>query len=360
MGILRFLLAIAVVIAHSSPIFGISLVGGEIAVKTFFIISGFYMALVLREKYVGVNNSYILFISNRLLKLYPIYWIMLLFSILLSFVTYYQHGLAGSQKINNLVTAISNGSMTIFTFIWYIFSTIFLIFQDWFIFIGLNSDGTLTFIKDFHVSKSALINFIFLPQSWTIGLEILFYLMAPFLVKRMNWELGILFFLSLLLRSVLQSEGFYNDPWSYRFFPCEILYFLIGIFSHRFYLKVKLFSNQRIEKSSTALVIILTIGYQFFNSIAIWGDMYLISVALLIPFVFQHSKNNSFDNKIGELSYPIYMSHITILIIIEKSHLPLIQSLGTTTAMVTVVFSFILNKLVTGRIERYRQKRVSL
>ncbi len=72
MGILRILLAISVVLAHSSSIFGFSLVGGQIAVQAFYIISGFYMALILNEKYIGANNSYKLFISNRFLRLYQI------------------------------------------------------------------------------------------------------------------------------------------------------------------------------------------------------------------------------------------------------------------------------------------------
>ena len=52
MGLIRTLLAISVVLAHSSPIFGIKLVGGQVAVQAFYMISGFYMTLVLNEKYV--------------------------------------------------------------------------------------------------------------------------------------------------------------------------------------------------------------------------------------------------------------------------------------------------------------------
>ena len=77
MGILRILLAISVVLSHSSSIFRVSFVGGPLAVQAFFIISGFYMSLILNEKYIGVNNSYKLFISNRFLRLYPMYWVIL-------------------------------------------------------------------------------------------------------------------------------------------------------------------------------------------------------------------------------------------------------------------------------------------
>ncbi len=48
----------------------------DIAVQSFFVISGFYMALVLNEKYGP--GSYWLFISNRLLRLWPTYLVILI------------------------------------------------------------------------------------------------------------------------------------------------------------------------------------------------------------------------------------------------------------------------------------------
>ena len=84
MGTIRLILATAVIIFHSSSIFGIQSVGGQIAVQAFYIISGFYMALILNEKYIGINNSYKLFISNRFLRIYPIYWIVFIITIIAS------------------------------------------------------------------------------------------------------------------------------------------------------------------------------------------------------------------------------------------------------------------------------------
>lgn len=51
MGLIRILLAISVIIAHTESILGFNMVGGTLAVQAFFIISGFYMALILSEKY---------------------------------------------------------------------------------------------------------------------------------------------------------------------------------------------------------------------------------------------------------------------------------------------------------------------
>ena len=83
MGKIRLLLALSVVAVHGGIIWKFQLVGGHIAVQAFFIISGFYMSLILNEKYIGSNSSYKLFITNRFLRLYPIYWTVLLFTLLL-------------------------------------------------------------------------------------------------------------------------------------------------------------------------------------------------------------------------------------------------------------------------------------
>ena len=82
MGFLRFFLAISVVIAHGGSIFGINLLGGQTSVQLFYIFSGFYMSLILNQKYIAKNSSFKLFITNRLLRLFPIYWFVLIFDVI--------------------------------------------------------------------------------------------------------------------------------------------------------------------------------------------------------------------------------------------------------------------------------------
>ena len=84
MGIFRLLLAFSVVVIHSNPE-PTWFMDGKLAVRVFYIISGFYMTLILNEKYIGQNSSYKLFITNRLLRLYPIYWVILLLTLITGF-----------------------------------------------------------------------------------------------------------------------------------------------------------------------------------------------------------------------------------------------------------------------------------
>jgi len=53
------------------------------AVEAFFIVSGFYMSLILTQKY-GDKGLW-LFYSNRLLRLYPLYLSMLLCYIIVAY-----------------------------------------------------------------------------------------------------------------------------------------------------------------------------------------------------------------------------------------------------------------------------------
>ena len=121
MGTIRLLLAISVVVAHSNPIFGQRLWEGEIAVELFFIISGFYMALILNEKFNTFDKT-VVFYKNRFLKLFPIYWSFLVFAFLLFTVIYLILNKGGILEhiINNL------GNLGFFS-VYVLFSNIFLI-----------------------------------------------------------------------------------------------------------------------------------------------------------------------------------------------------------------------------------------
>src|SRR5947209_991086 len=69
MGLLRLMLACSVVLSHSGA--GVVFTGPDKAVQTFYIISGFYIAMVLDKTEAYKSAS--LFYSNRFLRLWPSY-----------------------------------------------------------------------------------------------------------------------------------------------------------------------------------------------------------------------------------------------------------------------------------------------
>src|ERR1041384_4879061 len=93
MGFYRLILAISVIVAHSGPVFGLTFVDPQTAVQAFFVVSGFYMSLILNEKYVGHRGAYWLFFSNRLLRLLPLYWLTLLLTMVTNAAfVFFSHG----------------------------------------------------------------------------------------------------------------------------------------------------------------------------------------------------------------------------------------------------------------------------
>lgn len=357
MGTLRVLLAISVVIAHSSAIFGFRLVGGQAAVQAFFIISGFYMTLVLNEKYIGNNNSYKLFITNRLLRLFPIYWTVLLFTILASLATYIFSSGNNFGKIQPYYEYI--GSMDISSILFLVSSNIILLFQDIVMFLGLDTNsGGFFFTTDFRQTDPPLYQFLLVPQAWTIGLEITFYLIAPFLVRKKMKFIFVLILISALLRILLYSNGLTNDPWSYRFFPTELFFFLLGTVAYHFYKKI---DPLNIKVSYLKLIYVFILLFTLFYSFIPFLYkilVYLFAFFLSIPFIFILSKKWKKDRYVGELSYPIYISHMLVLWSVKFLKIPLAGGTGIVVTFLTILFSILLNEFIAKKIEIIRQSRV--
>ena len=295
MGFLRLLLAISVVSAHliDDPIF--YLVGGTVAVKTFYIISGFYMAMIINNY---KNN--ITFFKSRYLRLFPVYFVCVL-------IAFYLGDGATAQNYK----LFDNDQVPIATHLFLLFTNIFIFFQDLVMFISVDG-GEFFFTSDFRTSTTPLYHFLFVPQGWSLGIELSFYMMAPLIIKKKNIKLIILLILlSLSLRLMLILFDFKGDPWTYRFFPSELALFLLGSLS--FYI----FSDLNIKVSRIkiylvyALIITFTLSYSI---ITLPGRsiMYFLLVATSLWFIFEHTKKNKIDKFIGELSYPVYCSHLFI------------------------------------------------
>src|SRR5579863_1890587 len=132
MGILRMLLAIVVVIEHCGGFSGFNYINSTIAIQSFFIISGFYMSIIINEKYNG-HNAYKLFISNRFLRLFPIYTCIAI----ITFVVAYFYNASGYRQ----VIFSDFGNLTLFSKMYVVFINLFIVGQDTTLFLGLDAHG---------------------------------------------------------------------------------------------------------------------------------------------------------------------------------------------------------------------------
>jgi len=333
MGALRLLLAISVLIAHSTPIFGSTLVGGKVAVESFFILSGFSIALSLSTKY---QNDLTNFYKNRFLKLFPLYWFFTIAVIITSFITTGKFTIFKDYFItpfSKLVLIILNCSP---------------LFTDITNFLALNlNNGQLFFTSAFRNTVPEIWNYLILPQGWTIGLEITFYLFAPILNKQKTKTLFYFSIISLLARFLaVYFLNLNHDPWQYRFLPFEIIFFIAGIIVYRYY------THPFFQKIYFAIpVFIATIYFKAIPNIVLYYLLVLIS----IPYLFNKFKNNKFDRFLGELSYPLYLCHFLIIDIfaqiIKVNH----QYLGLYSLLLALPVSIISYYLIQKPVQALRK-----
>lgn len=359
MGLLRFILALTVVVAHSQPLFGFIFVGGKIAVQTFYMISGFYMALILNEKYVG-SGSYKIFITNRFLRVFPTYWVVLVLTISMALIFYVVLG--EGFRVDSYCKYIS--LVNIKSLLYITFTNVFIFGQDVVMFLKFGGiDGTLEFTANFNEVDHhypPVFNLLFVPQGWTLALELMFYLIAPFIVRKGIFKILLVIMASLILRFYIYSAGFDYDPWTYRFFPVELTFFLSGSIAYKIYGWYKNASLQKwIYPFIFHFIITFTIFYQFVL-LPHKEMLYFIVLLPAIPAIFIYTQRASIDNYLGELSYPIYICHIFIL---NMTTYKLFEGENKTkfyllSICLTVLFSMLLVHLLIRPIEKFRQGRV--
>jgi peptidoglycan/LPS O-acetylase OafA/YrhL len=226
-------------------------------------------------------------------------------------------------------------------------------------FLGLDPvSGHLFFTADYRTTSPELFRFLFVPQAWTIGLELLFYLVAPFIVRRNMKVVAGLIVICLVARGTVYKCGLHHDPWTGRFFPLELVFFLFGNISYSIYAKIR---TWRIKTSNLNILWVAAIlASVFFSTVNIpfQKDFYYLCFCLALPFIFLRTKNLRIDSYIGELSYPLYVSHMFVLYVMQWLSFSSGQWLAPTLTVAAILFSVALNWLVAKPVENLRQRRV--
>ena len=293
MGLIRFLLAYSVVVGHFTFFPTYKLVGTDTAVEAFFVLSGFYIAMIWDTQYNSIKDFWI----NRFLRLYPAYFVI--------------------AAANLMVNLIEPGQLqNIFTFppllsAYLIFTNATMILQDWAMFLGLQ-DGHVHFVSNFNDSNPPIWRYLLIPQAWTLGVEISLYILAPLLFIKKFKYIFIVFIASMLIRIYLLMHGRGDDPWNYRFFPSELALFMLGAVAYRIYSNINFSSNPELFKLLGKWLTTLIIALIFFfpnisADYAFKKGLFYLILASAIPFIFYYSKSNKWDRFIGELSYPMYL-----------------------------------------------------
>lgn len=351
MGTVRTLLAIAVVFSHC---YGFMFVGGRLAVQMFYAISGFLISYILVEAraYATARSFY----ANRFLRLFPIYWLVAIIALVMNGLEF---AITGSNAWVSVLREIDPlGRIAL------VISNLTLLGQDWIMFTAVH-DGAIVLSTNFRESEIPVWKGLLVPQAWTLGVELSFYLIAPLVLHRRALVIGLLL-ASLALRGLLITLGFGGvDPWTYRFFPTELALFLIGALSHQVLApRLSRLSASQIDKASIAATAFITVYVALFAMLPMRGLQTLLligSFVVLLPLLFRFQSTHRWDRRIGELSYPIYIVHLAVIFPLEHLLPPLgiaKQTLPSALIVVatTIAVADLLNRVVGARIEQMRDR----
>jgi peptidoglycan/LPS O-acetylase OafA/YrhL len=331
MGIVRFLLALSVAVSHAPvpTLFGLHLLHPVTAVQAFYVISGYLITTILNERpeYANVKN----FLLARYLRLWPSYFVMavatpLAFGLIYFTQPFSAHNLAAQV----LVT----------------FSDLTLIGQDWLFYLSDGPSG-LAVNANAVSDSNALSRLLVVSPSWTLSIELTFYLIAPF-VCRSPIRLSALFAFGVAVRLMLNHWALPGDPFMYRFAPAEMMLFAAGGLAY--------FANplrsQKIALIALALLVPLILARDLlYRSEILYGafgvlsftpylhdPLFLLLVVLTIPALARFSRESKADAFVGELSYPVYICHLFVIFSAPRL-LPTVW-LGTGLAYVLMVTAF--------------------
>ncbi|MCW5704825.1 MAG: acyltransferase family protein [Bradyrhizobium sp.] len=351
------MLALAVASGHASGFFGAYIypkVPGSHAVQLFYMISGFLIALILSGKYADTPQGNWIFYSNRAVKIYLPYLAILVVTVVIWLTAYAATGNAGPLQI-----FISEGrTMSLGAWSFAVITNLFLLGMEWGSMLIVRGGDLLLSFRAIEEPPNA-IQFTVIIPAWTLSLELAFYLIAPFILRRHVLLIAALALASYTFRFQAYAHGYRSIATEYRFFPFELSLFLYGALSYRLYvlLKGRDMFRPALSLSITIACALTAISLpKYFSQHQ--HQMYAL-VGLLLPALFDFSTRHRWDKWLGDLSYPLYLVHWPICgfglaILSEGSRGALPAYIAV---LVSIGLSVIINHFLVYPVDRWRQSR---
>jgi len=241
---------------------------GEAAVYVFFALSGYWITLMWEGKYSATANPYITYLTSRLWRLLPVFWLCELLSFAL---------------------------------------------KPW---------GAYRAASPLHfwASQVAILGYNTLPfqpnvPAWSLDVELQFYVLAPILIWRMSWRL------LLVIAAVSLGASFEIGC---GFVTCSI-FFALGIYTAKLQWRP---SSVLMIRSGSAILLILIgcLALPHLNSLILvgthpgplskWNGEIQVAIGLLaIPIAIHTtgSKSGRIDEILADGSYTLYLLHWPLL-----------------------------------------------
>jgi peptidoglycan/LPS O-acetylase OafA/YrhL len=292
-GIYRYLLANLVVLGHLFPAFIRDSPTPHYAVFGFYALSGFMMSYILNKNYGVTYNGIKDYLINRFLRIFPTYWVVIILAFFI--IKIYP---VPAQSLRSCLT---------------IPDSILEWLQNIFIF-GLGS----TFGTSLATVRMA-------PPAWTLHIQLIFFLAMPLIVgnkkRTVVWAfLSIMFTLYTIYN---------HQPYPYRYLPVQAasLPYSLGAL---FYFVSEKIDGSKVKFNLYVLVIFLMAFFlnlifapDFGNPqdlpfyINLFLNIGIITLLSKIPRERIPVKIFLADKFLGDLSYPIFLIHWPIAVLIS-------------------------------------------
>ena len=333
MGTLRFYLAMGVAFSHSLVLTSDTLLlNGFVAVTIFFIISGFTISYILRKKY---SDRKLLFLKNRFLRVF-VPFVLVATGIEVSYFLF-----SNSTKIQLILDSNFSPFQTVLA----LFSNIFLFGANWVAIVGADLQEGLV-----------------IPQSWSLPLELSFYLIVPFIInsklkKIVLFSLSLFFYIFLINMNKINLLNF--------LFLSNLPFFMLGVFSCDIMLKLKLVDKlnkiQSLKNYNKMIYLFIIFFLILLNYIAVktnisdglsdkFNLIFLnLVISCILPLIFCITINlnlqfRALDNLLGKLSYHIYLIHVFMYLTLLELKIILINP-AFTYILFLIIFSYFSFKL---------------
>jgi peptidoglycan/LPS O-acetylase OafA/YrhL len=305
MGAIRILLALSVVVWHV-PGPHIRLLNAAVAVLLFFVVSGFYMALVINDKYAPSGPGWVKrFYVGRFLRLYPLYLAMCAVMVAWYWWTHSPNAFTSRLPVpigEQLALVLIN---------------LGIVGQD--LYELMNHIGGEPVRSTF---SSGFFNgaFMLVGQAWSLSSEIFFYALAP-LVVRSPMRIVAVLAVSLAIRATLVWQGYTTGIWCYWFIPATMCMFTLGSLSYSLYRRIKTWRwsgpiGWCALLAMTGWAAAISVMYGFALPVTAVNSLdeprfwvAYLTFAAFLPFVFCATRRVTIDRLVGDLSYPLYLVH---------------------------------------------------
>lgn len=288
-GILRTALALLVVAGHLGPVERI----GPYAVFGFYALSGYLMTAILRERYgysaAGIGR----YAANRVLRIFPIYWVALALSVVL---------------------------------LWWVGESAARAYHES---MGLRLPATEVW-RNLLLVLSIDTGTRWVPPAWALSVEIFYYAAIGLGLSRHAPVCALWLGASIAYTAYLNLDG---ASFSYRYFtvPAASLPFAMGAMLHHLQ-GWRAYPRRLVESRALLLLLALAFiangvaasvlggasaqGWQFYLSLMLaWGLIACLATR-------RSARLRELDSRIGDLSYPIYLLHYQAGLVLVLLGLP--------------------------------------